>query len=109
MLDYPVKSVGSFKKYPKTVKMLDTTSKIGRENPKIALFGVFYVNYQLFCVPSRFSYAHIEVFVTFLLVNFFCFLVKINKFYKKDENFFSFLHKNAHTTSNFDNSHDYDN
>ena len=37
MLDYPVKSVGSVQKYPKTVKILDTTSKIGRENPKIAL------------------------------------------------------------------------
>ena len=41
MLDYPVKSVGSVQKYPKTAKILDTTSKIGRENPKIALFGVF--------------------------------------------------------------------
>ena len=41
MLDYPVKSVGSVQKYPKTVNILDTTSKIGRENPNIALFCVF--------------------------------------------------------------------
>ena len=49
MLDYHLKQVGSVQTYPKAIDILDTTSNIGRENPKTATFYIFYTPEKKAC------------------------------------------------------------